>query len=381
MKKVRSIGLNVVGAAVLIWGVPLNGTAVSQAVRIEKKDGLTIVRNPAKPVAIPGNPKGLKLQPELTIGRENDPDKSMIFAIRSVQVDAAGNIYVLDDKIGLVKVYDPDGRHLRTIGKKGQGPGELQNPSVMTMTLDGHLCFLDISNNRVSIFSLEGACLKEIPLAQWRPFSYLPDSRGFGYGDALDFRGGVADILAKLDAKLNKIAVIATVTIVSNPSDRMVPIEMFRVTYRVDREDQVIWASTGEYELNVVGPNGQPVKKIVRDFDKNGYSKAEQDRLIKERFQGQNPPAGAEPFFPPHHPVLYNFILDDEGRIFVRTTERDGQGRFFYDVFDKEGRYFARFALPEEEILAVVKKGKAYGAIRENKDGIPQVKRYALIWE
>jgi hypothetical protein len=153
------------------------------------------------------------------------------------------------------------------------------------------------------------------------------------------------------------------------------------VTYRVDREDQVIWASTGEYELNVVGPNGQPVKKIVRDFDKNGYSKAEQDRLIKERFQGQNPPAGAEPFFPPHHPVLYNFILDDEGRIFVRTTERDGQGRFFYDVFDKEGRYFARFALPEEEILAVVKKGKAYGAIRENKDGIPQVKRYALIWE
>jgi hypothetical protein len=32
-------------------------------------------------------------------------------------------------------------------------------------------------------------------------------------------------------------------------------------------------------------------------------------------------------------------------------------------------------------MLMVVKKGKAYSAIFENKDGIPQVKRYTMIWE
>ena len=56
----------------------------------------------------------------------------MIFTIRAVQVGAGGEIFVLDGKIGQVKVYGPDGRHLRTIGKKGQGPGELQSPSRMT---------------------------------------------------------------------------------------------------------------------------------------------------------------------------------------------------------------------------------------------------------
>jgi hypothetical protein len=381
MKTIRLNGLKAFGLVVLIWGIPLNGIAVAQSVRIERKDGLTIVRNPARPVAIPGNPKGIRLEPELTIGRENDPDKSMIFAIRAIQVDAGGKIYVLDDKTGQVKVYAPDGGHLRTFGQKGQGPGELQSPSRMTMTPDGNLCFLDSGNSRVSIFSPEGACLKETPMTQWRPFRFLPDSRGFGYGDVLDLKDGVADILAKMDAKLNKVATIATLVIAANPNDKMVAIEMYRLTYQVDRDDQIIWASTGEYEINVVDPDGKPVKKIIRDFDKKDYGKTEKDRLIKQYFQGQNPPADADLFFPPHQPVLYYFILDDEGRFYVRTYEADGPGRFFYDVFDKEGRYFARFALPEEEMLMVVKKGKAYCSIQENKDGIPQVKRYAMIWE
>jgi hypothetical protein len=29
----------------------------------------------------------------------------------------------------------------------------------------------------------------------------------------------------------------------------------------------------------------------------------------------------------------------------------------------------------------VVKKGKAYTSIEENEAGIPQVKRYAVVWE
>ncbi len=127
--------------------------------------------------------------------------------------------------------------------------------------------------------------------------------------------------------------------------------------------------------------NGKPVKRISREYEKTSYSGADKDQLIKEYFDGQTPPAGFAPFFPLHKPVLFYFILDDEGRFYVRTYEKDDQGRFFYDVFDKEGRYFARFALPESETLTVVKKGKAYCAIEENEAGIPQVKRYAIIWE
>jgi hypothetical protein len=381
MKSTSRRGLGLVCAGALSLSALITVRAAAQSVRIEQKDGLTIVRNGTKPAPVPGVPKGVRLVHELTIGSENDTDETMIFEIRSVQVGAGGEIFVLDDKIHQVKVYGPDGRHLRTIGKKGQGPGELQSPSRMTMTADGNLCFLDSGNNRVSIFATDGTCLKEIPFAGWRPIRFLPDSRGFGYGDLLDFQGGVKDVLLKFDAKLDKIATIATLVLVDNPSRQMVPVEMFRLAYQVDPDDRIVWASTGAYELNVVDAGGQPVRKILREYEKRSFSRADKDRMIKEYFDGKTPPAGVEPFFAPHKSVIYYFIMDDEGRYYVRTYETDESGRFFYDVFDRDGRFFARLALPELELLWVVKKGKAYTYISENEAGIPQVKRYAVVWE
>ncbi|MCU0244556.1 MAG: hypothetical protein MUE80_07395, partial [Acidobacteria bacterium] len=145
--------------------------------------------------------------------------------------------------------------------------------------------------------------------------------------------------------------------------------------------DRLVWGSTGSYELNVVDAGGKTVRRIERAFDKKSYSGADRDRLVKDFLRGQAPPAGFDPYFPPHKPVLHHFVLDDEGRSYVRTYEQDGAGEFFYDVFDAEGRFFARFSLPEKELVYAVKKGKAYTAVEENEAGIPQVKRYALIWE
>jgi hypothetical protein len=375
----RCLALACAGA--LLLAALITARAAAQSVRIEQRDGLTLVRNGAKPAAVPGAPKGVRLIHELTIGSENDPDETMIFSIRAVQVGAGGEIFVLDDKIGQIKVYGVDGHHLRTIGKKGQGPGELQSPSRMTMTAAGNLCFLDVGNNRVSTYSPEGTCLKETPFAGWRPVRFLPDSRGLGYGDLLDFQGGVKDVLLKFDSKLNKVATIATLVIVDNPSEKMIPVEMFRLIYQVDPKDRVVWGSTGAYELNVVDADGKPVKKILREYEKKAFSRAEKDQRIKETFDGQTPPPGVEPVFSPHKPVLYYFVIDDEGRFYVRTYEKDDQGRFFYDVFDGEGRYFTRLSLPESELLGVVKKGKAYTYILENEAGVPQIKRYALVWD
>ena len=362
-------------------GILLAVPAAPQSVRIEQKDGLTTVRNGSKPAAVPGAPKGIKLVHEVTVGSENDAEETMIFAIRAVQVGAGGEIFVLDGKIGRIKIYGPDGRHLRTIGKKGQGPGELQSPSRMTMTAEGNLCFLDSGNNRISIYTPEGTCLKETPFTGWRPIRFVPDSRGLGYGDILDFQGGVKDVLLKFDPKLDKIATIATLVIVDNPSESMTSVEMFRLTYQVDQEDRVVWASTGAYELNIVDADGKLVKQILREYEKKPYSRADKDRMIKEYFDGQAPPAGFKPLFAPHKPVLHYFILDDEGRFYVRTYEKDERGWFFYDIFDREGRCFTRLSLPESELLWVVKKGKAYTYIEENEAGIPQVKRYAVVWE
>src|SRR5512139_2994054 len=103
-------GMKILAAFSLM--VFLAGSATAQSFRIEQKAGQTVVRNGSKPAPVPGAPKGVRLVHELTIGSENDSEEAMIFEIRSVQAGAGGEIFVLDGKIGQIKVYGSDGRHL-----------------------------------------------------------------------------------------------------------------------------------------------------------------------------------------------------------------------------------------------------------------------------
>lgn len=68
----------------------------------------------------------------------------------------------------------------------------------------------------------------------------------------------------------------------------------------------------------------------------------------------------------------------------VRTYENEKRGEDYwyrYDVFDAEGRCLTSFSLPEREIVFVSKKNKLYCMVRENEEGIPQVKRYDMTWK
>jgi|GEM_PF-658226 len=380
---IRAAATAIIAAAATVIAVATlpAGPSAPQGIRIGEKNGVTLVRNPNHPVAIPGRSGTLRLVPELTIGKESDSEDAMIFTLRGFRVDDHGTIYVLDDKVDRIKVYGPDGAHLRTFGRKGQGPGEFGTLNRIDMTAEGNLYLQDLGNNRVAVYSPDGECLRETPLTKWRPFGLVPDSRGFAYGDVLDMERGIAHILLKLDRNNEKVATAATLTILSNPSESMAPVEFFRIIYQVDREDRLIWASTGEYVFHVVDADGKPVKTIERDYRTRGYTKEEKRELEKSRFGESGPPQGAVLFYSDHRPVLDSFVVDDEGNIFARTNDLDADGAVIHEVFDKDGRFFARFTLPEEERLTVVKRGKAYCGFRENPEGIPQVKRYAMIWE
>jgi hypothetical protein len=79
-------------------------------------------------------------------------------------------------------------------------------------------------------------------------------------------------------------------------------------------------------------------------------------------------------YFPPVHSIT----TDDEGRIFVGTYEKTEEGKYYYDVFDSEGRYLAKVAL--KGLLQVWKKSKLY-SIEEDEDGFQMVKRFKVNWK
>lgn len=68
-------------------------------------------------------------------------------------------IYVLDGMNAEVRVFDLDGRHLRTFGRKGQGPGEFQLPNRLTVS-SHHVTVSDPPQGRIVWFTPGGEHLE-----------------------------------------------------------------------------------------------------------------------------------------------------------------------------------------------------------------------------
>lgn len=90
-------------------------------------------------------------------------------------------IYVADTAAHDIKVFDEDGRHLRTVGRRGEGPGEFNFPTHLVFAR-GELYVTDTMNSRIQILREEGT----IPSAQ-------VGSRGMNIGNLVRPKGVAVD--------------------------------------------------------------------------------------------------------------------------------------------------------------------------------------------
>jgi hypothetical protein len=352
----------------------------AQEVKIEKKDGLTIVHNPKEPVKKPGAPSSLDLIKDLRIGDNPDDENYMFSQIGGVMVDVDEDIIVIDEKEVVIKVYDKTGKHLRTFGKRGGGPGEFNSARRISLIGGKDIVVLDRGNNRLSYYSKDGKCRKEISLGKYSSISRAkPDSRGFIYADTMTVDGdkGIYEIV-KFDPELNEIGTLAKAEQVRKfPEMNPVP-EWFM--YMVMEDDRFIWGWNAKYELTIHDPDGKSVKKITKDYDPVRITKKEQEKIMEESFGDMEIPDMIKIVFPKSYPPFYYFICDDVGRIYVRTQRENDQGDLKWDVFDEEGVYILSFFLPPGELLYCIRNDCAYTFINEPENGIPVVLRYRMDW-
>jgi hypothetical protein len=178
----------------------LGASASAQEARIEQKDGLTIVHNPKQPVRKKGVPSTLTLKQDLRIGESLKGEDYIFSQIGGVDVDVEENIIVIDEKEIVVKVFDKTGKHIRTFGKRGQGPGEFGDVARIVLKGGKDIVLLDRANDRFSYYSKEGECLREIKLGKHQVSRVKPDSRGFIYADtSIRDENHVSDIIMRFD--------------------------------------------------------------------------------------------------------------------------------------------------------------------------------------
>ena len=86
-----------------------------------------------------------------------------------IDVDGARSlIYVVDAGSSRVLVFDDQGRFLRAVGRKGQGPGEFARPTGIGLTGDGGFAVADRDNNRLQLFGPEGTFVRSVPVKEGR---------------------------------------------------------------------------------------------------------------------------------------------------------------------------------------------------------------------
>ena len=102
----------------------------------------------------------------------------------SLVVDSEGQVYVTDEWLHRVTVYDGDGNFLRCWGVQGSGAGEWKRPSGIAIDREGNLLVVDSMNHRIQKYSRQGEFLE-----QWGGPGNGPGEFNTPWGIATDGEG------------------------------------------------------------------------------------------------------------------------------------------------------------------------------------------------
>ena len=340
--------------------------------QVDVIDGVRTLTNPESPW------KGrieYAVVEQASIGVEAGEDAYMLNRPFDIKVDAEGRIYVLDWGDTNIRVYDPEGIHLRTIGRKGQGPGEFDTPCYIDIGADGHLYLMDGRNQRVTVFTAEGEHVRDFRV------------KGFYSGMACDPDGG---LFVQTQTTQKEIAV----------SDDLQEIPMLTSIHRID-------ASTGD-SAHIGDFAGE--KRMMRRLDSGGMASVSGPFSITwntspsgKLFVGYNEtyqlgvysgtgklefrfgrdftplpiPNVKVDWAPKFRPAFSSrrLVFDEEGNLWIELYTEEGFEGILYDVFTMEGIYLKQAVVPHR--VYVFKHGSAYGLVMP-EDGFPMVKRFRL---
>ena len=123
--------------------------------------GVVRVVNPAEGLWEVGEP--WRLLPELVLGEVEGADAEVFASISGLEVDEAGRIYVLDRQANELRIFSPEGVHVRSVGRSGGGPGEYTNANGVEWIAPDTLLVIDQQGNRYTVLTTDGEYVRSVP--------------------------------------------------------------------------------------------------------------------------------------------------------------------------------------------------------------------------
>lgn len=124
-------------------------------------------------------PADLRFVPDLVIGADEAADAEYLLAtVGSVVEDSHGNVYVAESRLNQVLAFAPDGAFLMSLGKAGDGPGDLMTWFVLAIDARDRIHLAGIGG-RVATVATDWTPVSQFsrqhPAAIARGLAALPD--------------------------------------------------------------------------------------------------------------------------------------------------------------------------------------------------------------
>ncbi len=352
------------------------------------------------------------LVPDVRIGSLDAPGYTLT-EVNDLTVGKDGTIYVVQEMEGLVRVFEPNGKFLRQIGRQGNGPGEFQRPRRLGWSGDS-LWVVDWAASRVSFFDNTGGYLDsfrfEGPLLDISSRPTRP-SVLFGDGTVLGVpstgsRPSVASIpIHRMDRSGETLGVLGTLDI-GRRMGRIEPGGPLNINFNYPLPTNSLWdvapdgssivivhrdapSSTSENVFKVekirsftdtiltrsyrFPPKPIPTEAVdslrarYSDFFvKARISRAEADRYARDSLQ-----------IPKYQIPITDLVIGTVGNIWLRREEF-GADRTEWIVLDgASGNIIATFAAAKELEILYAQPSMVWGVVKDQYD-VPYVVRFDI---
>lgn len=336
------------------------------------------------------------------------PSEAILEAPVSIALHASGRVYVCDGKASNIKVFDADGKFLRTIGRQGQGPGEFKWPSMVHASAN-NLMVWERTSRRMSVLNLAGRFLKSLPFSQ--------DVEGFPMKmRTLPTGENVIETEKAIDADVRN----PQECLISLYSSNMEFVKMLyakplfrfkriydpgmaevhqpynpRVYWDMSPDGKIVIGFAETYEIAVYDPakgklfsfrhEYSPVR--VTDEDKQGYFSAMTVAVLaadgtRTTRKGAPDYIVKNTTFPKFKPAFNGIVVDSEGNIWIHPYQinREAEKRFF-DAFAKDGTFIGRVEIQspaEFPYTGTAMKRGYFWKIERDKDEVSRLVKYEI---
>lgn len=334
------------------------------------------------------------IQVDLEIGGRDAPAEYLFGRVRGVDAGPDGRIYVLDDQVGKVSVFDSDGRFAFSFGERGQGPGEF---SVQTAGIlveeSGIVTVRDDLRRSDHLFDADGRFLRSRPHAErfrgeWAVLpqgGYVTRSRSATSDSIvrLDGDARIIDTVVEFEYDISRTWGVQAGTLFEGKQE--IPLLPPQPVWGMTADGRVISGMSNRYHIDVRQPDGSLTMIIEREHEARLIGADDHRRLVDHLKElmglaGLTEAEIAGGFqrraftLPDALPAFAGLVGGPDGTIWVQGVlsidSMPAHYPFFdvlypgspaWEVFSRDGQYLGVINMPRNFTLKKIRGDRIYG--------------------